>query len=156
MTNKIFIGSDHAGLNLKKEVINYFKKTKISFKDMGAYKYNKNDDYPDYAFKVAKNVSKGLGTGILICKMSGGMVIAANKVKGIRALNCNNSKEVKFAKQHNNANILVLAAAKIKNKNKLKSILDSWFKTRLSIQSRHIRRINKILKYENLHFKTNV
>jgi len=154
MTNKkVFVGSDHAGFELKKDVLNYLKSKHIIYVDMGPYKYDKDDDYPDYGFKVAEKIGRGLGVGILICKMAGGMTIVANKVKGVRAVACGSVKDAMFAKQHNHANILILAALKVKGLTRLYKILDAWFNTEWSNELRHVRRLGKIYKYESLHFK---
>lgn len=151
MSNKkVFVGSDHAGFSLKKRVINYLKDKKISYEDLGPFRYDKEDDYPDYGFKVAEKVSRNLGEGILICKMAGGMIIVANKVKGVRALACNNIKETIFAREHNHANIIILAALKINSQRKLGRILDLWFNTEWSEEERHQRRIQKISEYEGI------
>lgn len=154
MTNKkVFIGSDHAGFELKKDILNYLKNKHMIYIDIGPYKYDQDDDYPDYGFKVAEKVGRGLGVGILICKMAGGMTIVANKVKGVRALTCESAEDAIFAKQHNHANILILAALKVKNLIRLHEILDAWFKTEWSNEFRHVRRLGKISKYESLHLK---
>lgn len=154
MTNKkVFIGSDHAGFELKKDALNYLTDEHMNYVDMGPYKYDKNDDYPDYGFKVAEKVGRGLGVGILICKMAGGMTIVANKVRGVRALACGDVEDAIFAKQHNHANILILATLKVKNLTRLNEILDVWFQTEWSNEYRHIRRLTKISKYESEHFK---
>lgn len=153
-SNKIiFVGSDHAGFELKKQVLKYLSSKNIKHEDVGPYKYNASDDYPDYGFKVAEKVSKGLGDGILICMMSGGMVIVANKVKGVRALPCTTKREAEFAKIHNDANVIILAALKFKNQQKLRGVLDTWFDTEWSEIDRHSRRLNKISDYENKHIK---
>lgn len=149
----IFVGSDHAGFELKKQVLKYLSSKNIKYEDVGPYKYDASDDYPDYGFKVAEKVSKGLGDGILICMMSGGMVIVANKVKGVRALPCTAKREAKFAKIHNDANVIILAALKFKNQQKLRGVLDTWFDTKWSKIDRHSRRLKKISDYENKHIK---
>ena len=150
---KIFIGSDHAGFELKKQVLKYLTNKKIKYEDVGPYRYNGVDDYPDYGFKVAEKVSRGLGDGILICMMSGGMTIVANKVKGVRALPCATVRESKFAKLHNNANVIILAALKFKDLRRLFEVLDAWFRTEWIEVDRHSRRLRKISDYENKHFK---
>lgn len=149
----IFVGSDHAGYELKKQVLKYLSNRNIKHEDVGPHKYNVLDDYPDYGFKVAEKVSKGLGDGILICMMSGGMVIVANKVKGVRALPCTTKREAEFAKIHNNANVIILAALKFKNQQRLHGVLDTWFNTKWIKVNRHSRRLKKVSDYENKHFK---
>jgi len=134
----IYIGADHAGFKLKEKIKKFLKNYKI--KDLGAFKYNKNDDYPDFAKKVANQVKKNKIQGILICGTGQGMAITANKIKGIRAALCWNTKTAKQSKEHLNANILVLPA---KTKN-TKKIINTWLNTKFTKEKRHIRRINKI------------
>ncbi|KKR54250.1 MAG: Ribose-5-phosphate isomerase B [Candidatus Woesebacteria bacterium GW2011_GWA1_40_43] len=153
LDKKVFVGSDHAGFGLKKKVLKYLSNKNIKHEDVGPHKYDGSDDYPDYGFRVAEKVSKGFGEGILICMMSGGMTIVANKVKGVRALPCTTIKESKFARIHNNANVIILAALKFKNQQKLHGVLDTWFNTKWSEVERHSRRLKKISDYENKHFK---
>ena len=153
LNKTIFVGSDHAGFELKKKVLKYLSSKNIKYEDVGPREYNASDDYPDYGFKVAEKVSKGLGDGILICMMSGGMVIVANKVKNVRALPCTTKREAEFAKIHNNANVIILAALKFKNQKKLNGVLDKWFDTQWVEIDRHSRRLKKISDYENKHFK---
>ncbi|NLM97944.1 MAG: RpiB/LacA/LacB family sugar-phosphate isomerase, partial [Halanaerobiaceae bacterium] len=85
---KIAIGSDHAGYEMKKEIIKYLKDAGYEYKDMGT-DGSQSVDYPDYGFKVARAVADGeYDRGILICGTGIGMSITANKVKGIRAALC--------------------------------------------------------------------
>ena len=83
----IYIGSDHRGYNLKEYLKDYLSKSKILFKDVGNHKFDPEDDYPDFAFKVAQEVAKNPteNTGIMICGSGLGMVVAANKIKGVWA-----------------------------------------------------------------------
>jgi len=147
---KIFLGSDHAGFKLKQKVIKYLsKKLNVDFLDLGNTKYQKNDDYPDYAFKVGKAVAKNKGsTGILICGSSQGVAIASNKIKEIRATPVFNSKQAKQVREHNDANVLCLSGWQTKEKDAEK-IINTFLKTRFSKASRHKRRINKIKRLEN-------
>jgi len=144
---KIYIGSDHAGFALKSLIKQYFTKEKYNLIDLGNLKYEKEDDYPDYAEKVAKKVAKEKTKGILICGSSHGVCIAANKIKGIRAVAINNTKDAKITREHNDANILCLSGWHLKEK-ETKKIIDIWLKTKFKKDKRHIRRINKIKKLE--------
>ena len=83
---KIIIGSDHAGFNVKEKLKKYFNNKKIKYEDVGTYSLERVD-YPDYAKKVARKVLKEKNSrGVLICGTGTGMVIAANKIKGVRAV----------------------------------------------------------------------
>ncbi len=108
MSKKLVIGADHAGLFLKEKIKQYLKKKKIDFEDMGAYSLDKNDDYPDFALKIAKKVRQIDGRGLLLCGSGTGMAITANKIRGIRAVVGVNEDEVFLARKHNDVNVLCL------------------------------------------------
>lgn len=106
----IVIGSDHGGYKLKEEVKKYFEEAGIEYEDVGAYS-EESVNYPEFAEKVAKKVQdKEAEIGILICRSGIGMSIVANKFKGVRCAPCYNETTAKFARMHNNANILGLGA----------------------------------------------
>ena len=138
---KIFIASDHAGFNLKKNIIQKFsKKQKIA--DLGPSS-DKSVDYPEYAHKLSKKVSSNNGSfGILICASGIGMAIAANKNKKIRAALCYSVKNTKLSRLHNNANIITLGARLI-NKNKAFNLIKIFLSTKFE-GGRHLRRVKKI------------
>ena len=114
---KVYLGSDHAGFKLKDKVKRWLNKNEIKYEDLGNTNYEKTDDYPDYALKVAKKVSKASSKtlGVLVCGSAQGMCITANKVKGIRAVVPFSIKEAKLSKEHNNANIICLSGWYEKN-----------------------------------------
>ena len=146
---KVILGSDHAGFAMKEKLKSHFLRHDIPYHDLGPYKLNKNDDYPDYAFKVASSVAQKKGTkGILICGSGAGVVIAANKVKGIRAVAVNNRYEAKMSRSHNDANVLGLSGRELSFP-KLKDLVMVWLKTPFSNESRHKRRLTKIAAYES-------
>jgi len=140
---RIAIGSDHAGFKLKKQILNYLKKKKIAYKDFGAYS-EESCDYPDFAFTVARSVAAGkFDRGILICGSGVGMTVAANRIKGIRAVNAYNLYTARQSREHGDANVLCLAGRRLKIK-KAKKILEVWLKTPFSGEGRHLQRIRKI------------
>jgi ribose 5-phosphate isomerase B len=149
---KIFIGSDHAGFALKEKIKEYLSNRSIKYEDLGAKKYKKSDDYPDYAFKVAEKVAKSKDKnvrGILICGTGTGMTIAANKIPGIRAAAAYDNYSAKMSRLHNNANILGLRGRAFPF-GKIKKIIDVWLNTEFSSEERHKRRLRKIEKYERI------
>lgn len=147
MKEIILIGSDHAGFRLKEKIKIYLKKNKFKFVDFGVFD-TKRFDYPDIAVKVASEVAKSnKRKGILICGTGTGMVIAANKVKGIRAAMCHDNYSAKMARQHNDANILCLRSRRFSSKKAI-SIFRVWISTKFSNKSRHKRRIKKISRIE--------
>ncbi len=104
----IAVGSDHGGYELKQAVCEYLKSRQISYEDYGTYG-TESVDYPDFAAKVAGAVSKGaVKEGILICGTGIGMSIAANKFPGVRAALVHDAFTAQMAREHNNANILVM------------------------------------------------
>lgn len=144
----IYIASDHGGFELKREIMKYFKSNGIKIVDMGPKFLKQGDDYPDFAFPLAKKVvAKKNNLGILICRSGLGMNIAANKVKGIRAGLCTYVGQAVMARAHTNCNILVLDSdytSLEKNMEIIKIFLDGKF----SGEERHVRRLNKISKFE--------
>jgi len=142
---KIGIGSDHRGFKLKVSLNSLLAKHQIF--DFGVFDENPAD-YPDAAFALTKDLQKKkIERGILICGSGLGMSIAANKAKGIRATLCLNEKMAKMARNHNDSNVLVLAA-NFTNLSKAKLILKVWLKEKFE-GGRHLRRIRKITKYES-------
>ena len=139
---KIFVSSDHAGFALKKKVLNFLKKKKLSFQDLGPFS-DKSVDYPLYAHKLANNVKKNKRhVGILICGSGTGMNIAANKHRNIRAAQCFSMKSTKLSRLHNDANVITLGSRLISKNNALKYI--SVFLNTKFEGGRHLRRVKKI------------
>ena len=144
---KVAVGSDHAGLALKRELIKIMEVNSITVIDYGTYSSD-SCDYPDYAAKVAKEViSNNAEFGILICYTGIGMSIAANKFKGIRAALVNNVENAKLTREHNNANILCLGAKDVDAQTAIE-IIKTFLTTPFSNGERHQRRIDKITKLE--------
>jgi ribose 5-phosphate isomerase B len=135
----IYIGADHAGFKLKK----YLSETGFYPADLGNEKYEPGDDYPDYAFRVARKVSETCSRGIIICDSGVGVCIAANKVKGIRAVNAPSRLIARMSREHNNTNILCLGQDYIKPL-KARKIVKTWLKTKFSPDERHHRRVEKL------------
>ncbi len=106
----IVIGSDHGGFKLKEEIKRYFDEKGIEYEDKGTFS-EESVDYPNIAKEVAKDVSiKKADTGILICRSGIGMSMVANKFKNVRCALCYEEQTAKFARMHNNANMLALGA----------------------------------------------
>ena len=138
---KIFISSDHAGYNLKINIIKKFSK-KQKIVDLGPSS-NNSVDYPDYAHKLSKKVATTKESfGILICGSGMGMSMTANKNKKIRAALCYSVKNTKLSRLHNNANIITLGERLI-NKNKAFNLVRVFLKTKFE-GGRHLRRVKKM------------
>ena len=140
--NKISLASDHAGFNLKEIIKKKLIKNKIKVHDLGPY--NKvSVDYPDYAKKVARNISsKKTNMGILVCGSGTGMAMSANKLRKIRAAVCYNSVSTRLSRTHNNANILALGS-RLTNKKEALKLVNIFLSTKFE-GGRHLRRIKKI------------
>ena len=142
----IYLGADHAGFSLKEKIKKSLDKSKVKYKDIGAFSLNLNDDFPDYALKLAKQVSKNKNSrGILVCGTGTGMVIAANKIKGIRAAVGYDNYSVIMGRKDNNTNILCLRGRSFSDKKNLE-LVNLWLKSKFSNEARHKRRIDKIEK----------
>ena len=143
---KIIIGSDHGGYDLKKGLINFLRDEKYAVEDMGTHS-KESCDYPMIGFEVAKVISDGKADrGILICKTGVGMAIIANKRHGIRAAACYDKEMAKSSREHNDCNIIVLAANYTKL-DEAKEILKIWLNTE-NAGDRHARRVKQIKDIE--------
>ncbi len=106
----IYIASDHAGVEAKQDIINYLERKKLQYVDCGPQAVIEDDDYPDYAQKVAAALQTDHDKGILICGSGQGMAIVANKFAGIRAAQAWSVETAKFARHDDDANILCIAS----------------------------------------------
>ena len=139
---KIFISSDHAGYNLKEQIKKRFK-NKYIFQDLGTDTSSKSVNYPDYAHKLCKKISKSSkNMGILVCGSGMGMSMAANRHKKIRAAVCYSVKNTKLSRLHNNANIITLGS-RLTKKNTAFKCIDVFIKTKFE-GGRHKKRVKKI------------
>ncbi|WP_395877407.1 ribose 5-phosphate isomerase B [Ehrlichia muris] len=140
---KVFISSDHAGIELRLVIKLYLDGLGYIVEDYGCVESSIAVDYPDYVQNVVNCViNNTLGFGILICGTGIGMSIVANRHKKIRAALCYNVEVAKLAREHNNANILCLAARYI-NYEEAQSIVYKFLTTKFS-EGRHVQRIAKI------------
>jgi ribose 5-phosphate isomerase B len=144
---RISLGSDHVGFELKQEIksyLNSIKNHKLEINDWGCYSEDRVD-YPDFAHKVAKDITEGKSDlGILICGTGNGISMAANKWEGIRCALCWNSEISNMARLHNNANILSLPGRYISLEEAIKCV-DEFLNTSFE-GGRHSERIAKISK----------
>jgi ribose 5-phosphate isomerase B len=142
----IAIGCDHAGVELKNELLSLLNNLRIQYIDYGTDS-PESVDYPDFGEKVSDAVSSGkIESGILICGTGIGMSIVANKFPGIRASLCNDLFTAKMSRLHNDANILVIGG-RIVGKDLAKEIVKTWVSTPFE-GDRHCRRLDKITKIE--------
>ena len=139
---KIFISSDHAGYMLKEQIKKKFKR-KYRFQDLGTDNSKKSVNYPDYAHKLCKQVSKNKSNiGILVCGSGVGMSMAANRHKKIRAALCYSANNAKLSRLHNDANVITLGE-RLTNKSLAMKCVNIFLKTKFE-GGRHLKRVRKI------------
>ena len=139
---KISFGSDHAGLGLKKQIMEYLTTQGHEVVDYGTYT-NDSCDYPDYAYPAALSVSEGKADcAIVVCYTGIGVSIVANKVKGVRCSLVTSVEDAVLTKEHNDSNCLALGAKNVSFE-LAKDIVDAWLTTTFT-GGRHLNRVNKI------------
>jgi ribose 5-phosphate isomerase B len=142
----IAIGCDHAGVELKKEILALLNNLQIQYVDYGTDS-PESVDYPDFGEKVSEAVSSGkIAKGILICGTGIGMSIVANKFSRVRASLCNDLFTARMSRLHNDANILVIGG-RVVGKDLAQEIVKTWVSTPFE-GDRHCRRLDKITKIE--------
>ncbi len=139
-TNKIIIGSDHGGFELKQQLTAFLEKKGITVVDAGCTS-EESVDYPEFGTKVAKAVaSKEIEAGIVICGTGIGISIAANRVKGARASLCHNTEYAELTRLHNDSNILALGGRFV-SQAEAEAIVQTWLSTEYE-GGRHQRRVD--------------
>lgn len=148
---RIAIGADHGGFALKGKVMKALGRGKYQIDDAGCFS-SVSCDYPQFGYAVAKKVSlKKAARGIIICKSGIGMAIVANKVPGVRAGVCYSTEDALSSRQHNDTNVLVLAANRVGGKKAI-DIVKVWLRTKAQ-GGRHARRVRQIKALEKKEFK---
>jgi ribose 5-phosphate isomerase B len=151
----IYLGADHGGYDLKEKVKAWLEEWGREYKDLGNGEKVPDDDYPVYAKKVAEAIINDKveetwsesPKGIIICRSGGGMIIAVNRYRGIRAVYADNEVMAQHARSDNNANIIGLAADWISDE-KAKATIMAWLATEFTGETRHVRRINMLDDFE--------
>lgn len=148
---KIYLGADHRGFALKEDLKKWLLSQGHVVFDMGNVRYDPEDDFPDFALAVSEEVSKGKGVGVLFCG-SGGMAMAANKVKGVRAVEVFDEERAAHAKSYDDANVIALPADVV-NSDQVKKIVQAWLEAELRTEEKYQRRLAKIDEIEQKYFK---
>ena len=141
----IYLGADHRGFQLKNDVINWLASQQIPNTDFGASVFDAEDDFNDYAKKVAEAILRNQDEesyGVLLCGSGQGMCMQANRYKGIRAAICHTSSEAFETRGHNNANVLCISADNVKDH--FTEILDSFLDTKPLPDAKYQRRCKKL------------
>ncbi|MBV9302701.1 MAG: ribose 5-phosphate isomerase B [Acidobacteriaceae bacterium] len=150
---KISIGADHAGFEMKQELVEFVKRCGHTVHDVGTFDPSKPDDYPDYAALVAQDIRSGQAErGILVCGSGVGVSVAANKFKGIRAGLCHDHYSAHQGVEHDDMNVLVLGA-RIVGPMLAQDLAQAFLQATFSGEERHVRRLNKVKGIEASEFR---
>ena len=141
MANVVIAGSDHAGLSLKKELVELAAELGYEVRDLGTHTSD-STDYPDYAHRVATAVAAGEGVGLLVCGTGIGMSITANRHAGVRAALCGDILSAAMSRRHNDANVLCIGA-RVVGPGLAAEILKAFLAASFE-GGRHERRVDKI------------
>jgi ribose 5-phosphate isomerase B len=145
---RVYVGSDHAGFELKNYLVEHLAKAGHEVVDCGPQAYDPDDDYPPYCFRTAERVLADPGSlGVVIGGSGNGEQIAANKVKGVRAALVWSEETAVLARQHNDANVVAVGARQHSVEEATALVLE-FLKTPFSGDERHVRRIGLITDYE--------
>lgn len=143
---KIYLASDHRGFELKEKIKKWSKEWGYEYEDMGAFGYDKDDDYPDFISKAAEKVSQDPDNSraIILGGSGQGEAMVANRYKGVRAAVYYGGSEeiVKLSREHNDANVLSLGTFFVDEETAMKAI-KLWLETSFPGEERHVRRISK-------------
>ena len=146
-TGAVVIGSDHAGLILKQDMVLFLRKRGLQLLDVGIHD-SEPADYPDIARKVGRVILSGRShKGIVICGSGVGVCVAANKIRGIRAGMCHDTYSARQGVEHDDMNVLCLGA-RIVGLELAKELVTAFLMARFSGAERHVRRLDKIRQLE--------
>lgn len=138
------IAADHGGLELKKKISEFLTARGHAICDLGPCTMDPQDDYPDYANKLAAAIVHGkLACGILLCRSGAGMSMDANRFHGVRAALGFNPAAAKASRAHNCSNVLVIPADYL-NDDQVMEVVSAWFSEPFSGEERHLRRLAKL------------
>jgi len=145
---RVYLGSDHAGFELKARLLEHLGGQGIDVVDVGALTYDPDDDYPSFCIETAqKTVADPDGLGIVIGGSGNGEQIAANKVKGCRAALAWSPETAKLSREHNDAQVIGIGARQ-HTFEEAAAIVEAFLTTPFSEGARHQRRIDQLARYE--------
>lgn len=146
---RIYIGSDHAGYELKGEIVQHLSSAGHDVTDIGPAEYDAADDYPVFCFHTgAATVADDGSLGIVLGGSGNGEQIAANKVAGVRAILAWSTEIAQLGREHNNANVVSLGA-RMHSREEALAIVDAFINEPFSGGDRHQRRIQQMLDFED-------
>lgn len=150
---RISIGCDHTALELKDELVSYLKSIGHEVQDHGTFQ-KESCDYTEFGLLVAEDIRDGKAErGIVLCFTGIGMSIITNKVKGVRCALVASVEAAQLTRAHNDSNCLALSA-KYTGLQEAKEIVSAWLDTSFSFGERHVRRVERIKKYEEEHYES--
>ncbi|MBQ0977691.1 MULTISPECIES: ribose-5-phosphate isomerase [Micromonospora] len=145
---RVYLGSDHAGFELKVHLANHLAKQGYDVVDVGPHSYDPDDDYPTFCLHTGDQVvADETGLGVVIGGSGNGEQIAANKVAGVRAALAWSVETAQLARQHNDANVVAIGARQ-HTLDEATGIVEAFLNTPFSGNERHARRINQVAEYE--------
>ncbi len=145
---RVYLGSDHAGFELKNHLVEWLKEAGHEPVDCGPHIYDAQDDYPPFCLRAAERTAADQGAlGIVIGGSGNGEQIAANKVKGVRAALAWSEETASLGRQHNDANV-VAVGARMHTQDEATKFVETFLATPFSGDERHIRRIDMLTSYE--------
>ncbi|MCZ2523215.1 ribose-5-phosphate isomerase [Streptomyces sp. NPDC059506] len=145
---RVYLGSDHAGYELKNHLVEWLKANGHEPVDCGPHVYDAQDDYPPFCLRAAEGTAGDAGSlGIVIGGSGNGEAIAANKVIGVRAALAWSVETAKLGREHNNANVISVGA-RMHTTEEAVSFVEAFLATPYSDEARHNRRIAMLSDYE--------
>ncbi|ASR35026.1 ribose-5-phosphate isomerase [Prauserella marina] len=145
---RVYLGSDHAGFELKAHLLSHLKAQGHEVTDIGPYAYDAADDYPAYCIETARRVVADEGSlGVVIGGSGNGEQIAANKVPGARAVLAWSAETAKLGRQHNHAQVAGIGA-RMHSEDEAAAIVDAFLATPVDSDERHTRRVRQVMDYE--------
>ncbi len=145
---KVAVGADHAGFELKGEIVRWLESEGHQVNDIGAHEFDADDDYPDFAVAVAGSVLSGESErGIVICGSGVGACITANKVKGIRACLCHDTYSARQGVEHDDMNVVCIGGRVI-GIELTKVVLEAFLNANFLPEPRFQRRLDKLNQVE--------
>ncbi len=150
---RIVLGADHAGYEMKQDLIAYVQSLGHEAVDVGTSSATAPDDYPDYAAALGAALREGRAErGILICGSGVGASVAVNKIPGIRAGLCHDTYSAHQGVEHDDMNVLVLGS-RIIGQELARELARHYLAARFSGEERHVRRLGKVKKIESQYLK---
>lgn len=143
----IYLGADHRGYKLKEELKGWLVSRGCDVTDLGNDKYDRDDDFVDFAIRLGQRVVRDGQRGVLVCGSGVGMAVAANKVGGVRAGVLTSGRQARIAREEDDINIACLGADFMTTE-EAKEVVEIFVETLFLSEERYVKRIQKIKNYE--------